>query len=137
MEIININFNDMKITFQAKNIELTPAIHDYVVKRVTNLGKILDKIEEQTGEILVTFNVAKTTNHHKGGEVFRAECSVETQRGNYFSSADKEDMYEAIDTVKENIFRDISKAKDKKNTLFNRGARQIKNIAKGLTSWKK
>lgn len=127
----------MKITFQAKNMELTPAIHDYVVKRVTNLGKLLDKLEETTGEILVNFDVAKTTNHHKGGEVFRAECSVSTQRGSYFSSADREDLYEAIDAVKENIFRDISKAKDKKNTLFYRGARKIKNMAKGLTNWKK
>jgi putative sigma-54 modulation protein len=127
----------MKITFQAKNMELTPAIHDYVVKRVTNLGKILDKIEQQTGEILVDFNVAKTTNHHKGGEVFRAEGSVQTQRGNYFSSIDEEDLYMAIDAVKENLFRDISKTKDKRNTLFYRGARKIKNMAKGLTSWGK
>ena len=127
----------MKITFQAKNMELTPAIHDYVVKRVTNLGKVLDKLEETTGEILVTFDVAKTTNHHKGGDFFHADCSVQTQRGNYFSSVDKDDLYEAIDTVKENIFRDISKTKEKKNALFYRGARKIKNMAKGLTNWKK
>ena len=34
----------MKINLQAKNMELTPAIHDYVVQRVTNLGKFLSKI---------------------------------------------------------------------------------------------
>ena len=127
----------MKITFQAKNMELTPAIHDYVVKRVTNLGKLLDKLEEKTGEILVNFNVAKTTNHHKAGEFFHADCSVVTNRGNYFSSIDEEDLYAAIDAVKENIFREISKNKEKKNALFYRGARKIKDIAKGLTNWKK
>ena len=127
----------MKINFQGKNMEITPAIHDYIVKRVTNLGKLLDKIEETSGEVLVVFNVAKTTNHHKGGEVFHADCSVQTQRGNYFSSVDKEDLYEAVDTVKENIFRDISKAKEKKNTLFYRGARKLKNTVKGFTNWGK
>lgn len=126
----------MKINLQGKNMEVTPAIHEYVMKRVTNLGKLLNKIEEETGEILVNFTVAKTTNHHKTGEVFRADCSVETNRGNYFSSVDEEDLYAAIDNVKENLFREISKKKEKKNALFYRGARKIKNIVKGLTGLK-
>ena len=136
-KILSITFNDMKINFQGKNMEITPAIHDYIIKRVTNLGKLLDKIEETTGEVLVVFNVAKTTNHHKAGEVFHADCSVETNRGNYFSSADKEDLYEAVDAVKESIFREISKTKEKKNALFHRGARKLKEMAKGLTNWNK
>jgi ribosomal subunit interface protein len=122
----------MKINSQAKNMELTPAIQDYVVKRVTNLGKLLDKIEKKTGEILVNFNVNKTTNHHKLGEILHADCSVVTRRGSYFSSADKEDLYEAIDAVKEELFMEISKDKDKKRTLFNRGSRKIKNMIKGI-----
>ena len=123
----------MKINFQAKNMELTPAIQDYVAKRVTNLGKLLDKLEEKTGEILVNFEVAKTTNHHKGGEVFRAEGSVQTQRGDFFSGVDKEDLYEAIDAVKENLFREISKEKDRRQTLFKRGASSVKKMMKGLS----
>lgn len=126
----------MKIKIQGKNMEITPAINDYIIKRVTNLGKILDKLEQTTGEIFVSFNVAKTTNHHKTGEVFRADCSIETKRGNYFSSVDEEDLYAAIDAVKENLFREISKTKEKKNALFYRGARKIKDMAKGLTNWK-
>jgi putative sigma-54 modulation protein len=126
----------MKINLQGKNIEITPAIHEYVIKRVTNLGKVLDKIEKETGEILVNFTVAKTTNHHKAGEVFRADCTVETNRGNYFASVDEEDLYAAIDNAKENLFREISKKKEKKNALFYRGARKIKNMLKGLTGGK-
>lgn len=126
----------MKINIQGKNMEVTTAIHDYVIKRVTNLGKLLNKMEEKTGEILVNFTVVKTTNHHKLGEVYRADCSIETKRGNYFSSVDEEDLYTAIDAVKENLFRDISKTKEKKNALFYRGARKIKDMAKGLTNWK-
>ena len=123
----------MKINFQGKNMEITPAIHDYVVKRVTNLGKLLRTIEEATGEILINFNVAKTTKHHKLGEVFRADCSIKTKRGSYFSSVDEEDLYIAIDTVKENLFREISKNKDRKNTLFKRGATSVKKMMKGLS----
>jgi putative sigma-54 modulation protein len=125
----------MKINLQGKNIEITPAIHDYVMKRVTNLGKLLDSIESESGEVLVNFNVEKTTNHHKSGEVFRADCSVITKRGDYFASVDEEDLYAAIDSVKENLFRDINKKKGKRNVLFYRGARKIKNMVKGFTKW--
>ncbi|MFA6324948.1 MAG: ribosome-associated translation inhibitor RaiA [Candidatus Paceibacterota bacterium] len=123
----------MKINLQAKNMEMTDSIYDYVMKKVTNLGKLLDKLEETTGEILIDFNVAKTTNHHKSGEVFQASCSINTKRGNYFSNVDKEDLYEAIDTVKENLFRDINKVKDRNQTLFKRGATSVKKMMKGLT----
>ena len=127
----------MKINFQAKNMEITPAIHDYVMKKVTNLGKILDKIEQNTGEILVYFNISKTTNHHKAGEFFHADCSIETNRGNYFSSIEEEDLYAAIDAVKENLFGEISRSKDKTHTLFHRGARKIKETLKGIRDWRK
>ena len=123
----------MKINLQAKNIELTPAISDYVEKRVTNLGKLLSRMEEKDGEVLINFTVAKTTNHHKAGEVFEAECSIETKNGNYFSNVTAEDLYEAIDSVKENIFREITKVKDRNQTLFKRGSASVKKMMKGLS----
>ena len=94
----------MKINLQGKNIELTSAIHDYVIKRVTNLEKLLKKIEERGGEVMVRFDVAKTTNHHKAGVVFRADCSITIKGENFYASAEGEDLYSAIDEVKENLF---------------------------------
>jgi ribosome-associated translation inhibitor RaiA len=40
----------MQINLQSKNIELTEAIRDYVLKRVTNLDKLLSGIEAKGGE---------------------------------------------------------------------------------------
>lgn len=126
----------MKINLQAKNMELTEAIHDYVEKRVTNLGKLLSTFENNGGEIVVNFEVGKSTNHHKSGDVFHSDCLININGKEFYSSSDKEDLYEAIDEIKENLFRDISKNKDKKLSLFHRGARKIKNTIKGLTNWK-
>ncbi len=123
----------MKINIQAKNIEITGAIEEYIEKRVTNLGKILFQIEESGEEAQVLFNIAKTTNHHKAGEVFRADCSVNIKGKKFYSSVDKEDLYEAIDDVKENIYREIDKNKDRRQTLFKRGALSVKKMMKGLT----
>lgn len=118
-------------------MDITEAIHDYVIKRITNLGKLLTNIENTGREVSVYFNVAKTTNHHRSGNVFRADCTVMIDGKKFHSSSDKEDMNEAIDDVKENLFREISKKKNKKSALFYRGARKIKDLMKGIRNWGK
>ncbi len=123
----------MQINLQGKNLELTEAIKDYVEKRVTDLEKLISKIEEGGGEAIVHFEVSKSTNHHKAGNVFHADCSVRVEGNKFYSSADEEDLYQAIDKVKESLFREISKMKDRRQTLFKRGATSVKKMLKGLS----
>jgi putative sigma-54 modulation protein len=123
----------MKINLKSTNMEMTPAIHDYVIKRVTNLEKLLSKIEEGGGEVNVNFEVAKTTNHHKSGEFFHSDCLINIKGQEFYASADEDDLYASIDAVKESLFRDISKNKDRKQTLFKRGATSVKKMMKGLS----
>jgi putative sigma-54 modulation protein len=123
----------MQINLQGKGIELTPAIRDYVLKKVTNLEKLLSKIEEQGGEVNVSFEVGQSTKHHKSGEVFHSDCLISIKGEKFYGSADANDLYASIDEVKENLFREISKNKDRKQTLFKRGATSIKKMMKGLT----
>ena len=123
----------MKINLQGKNIELTDAIHNYVVKRITNLEKLLTKIEQGKGEIMVNFEVSKSTNHHKSGDVFHSDCLIRIDGKEFYSSADKEDLYEAVDSVKDSLYLEISKDKDRTQTLFTRGARSVKKMLKGLS----
>ena len=57
--------------------DLTDEIYNYVVQKVTNLGKLLRKFQDNGAEVLVQFEVAKTTNHHQSGErLFRADCNI-------------------------------------------------------------
>ena len=123
----------MQINLQAKNMELTEAIKDYVFKKETNLGRLFAKFEETGREINVSFEVSKNTNHHKSGAVFHADCLVNMKGEKFYGSADEEDLYQAIDKVKENLFREISKNKDRKQTLFKRGAMSVKKMLKGLS----
>jgi ribosome-associated translation inhibitor RaiA len=51
----------------------------------------------------------------------------------FYASADEEDLYQAIDKVKESLFREISKNKDRKQTLFKRGAMSVKKMLKGIS----
>lgn len=123
----------MQINLQSKNMVLTEAIKDYVLKRVTNLGKLLSNIEAEKGEAMVNFEVVKTTNHHKAGEIFHASCMINVGGNKFFGESDNEDLYCAIDEVKETLFNDIQKNKDRKQTLFKRGATSVKKMLKGLS----
>lgn len=123
----------MKINLQGKNLELTEAIKDYVLKRVTSLEKLLSGIEEKGGEVRVSFDISKSTKHHKRGEIFHTDCLIKIDGKEFYTSFDAEDLYSAIDEVKQTLFNDIQKNKDRRQTLFKRGAVSIKKMLKGLS----
>lgn len=123
----------LNINLQSKNIDLAEDIKDYVLKKVTNLEKFLNTVDADGGEVYVNFELSKSTNHHKAGEVFHADCSVNINGDKFYASADAEDERSAIDEIKEKIFRDISKRKDREQTLFKRGATSVKKMLKGLS----
>ena len=114
-------------------MELTEAIEDYIYKKVTNLEKLISTIETEKGEAMVDFEVAKTTNHHRAGEIFRADCIIKIAGDKFYGSSTNEDLYTAIDEVRETLFREIRKNKDRKQTLFKRGASSVKKMLKGLS----
>lgn len=117
---------NIKINLKATGFEMTDAISDYVINRVTNLGKLLSSTNT---DVLVEFEVAKTTNHHNNADdLFRAECMVKFNGKTYRATSNEPDMYVAIDTVKDMIFNEIKKNKDRSRNIFIRSARKIKNL---------
>ncbi|KKS04002.1 MAG: Ribosomal subunit interface protein [Candidatus Nomurabacteria bacterium GW2011_GWC2_41_8] len=123
----------MQINLQGKNLELTGAIKDYVLKRVTNLEKLLSNIETEKGKAMVNFEVSKSTDHHKSGEIFHTDCLIKINGREFYGSADANDLYAAIDELKETLFNEIRKNKDRRQTLFKRGAASVKKMLKGLS----
>lgn len=123
----------MQINLLGKNMELTEAIKDYVSRRVTNLEKLLSRIEGGGGKVMANFEVGKSTNHHKNGAVFHVDCLIKIDGKEFYGSADKEDLYEAVDAVKDSLYSEINKNKDRKQTLFKRGAASVKRMMKGLS----
>lgn len=124
----------MKINLQGKNFELTEAIKDYVLKRVTNLEKLLSAMDSGGSEAIVNFEVGKSTKHHKGADVFHSDCLIKVDGKEFYSSSDKEDIYQAIDEIRESLYEEIRRNKDRKQTLFFRGARSVKKMLKGLSN---
>jgi len=118
----------MQIQLKATEIELTEQLKDYAEKKVLALSKYLSESNE---EATASVELAKTTAHHRKGDVFRAEISLRSHGEQYYASSEKEDLYTAIDTVKDDILRELVSSKDKRISLVRRGGARIKNIIKG------
>lgn len=119
----------MSISITAQNTELTPALKDYVEKRLSGLSKYT------SSDPVVVVEIGMTSSHHRQGNIFEAKVHVTTPLGKvYHAVSQKTDMYEAIDDVRTEIVRELSSAKDKKTTLFRRGAQKIKGMLRGFRS---
>ncbi|OGZ28852.1 MAG: ribosomal subunit interface protein [Candidatus Nealsonbacteria bacterium RIFOXYD1_FULL_39_11] len=120
----------MKINTKATGISLTPAITEYIEKKIN----MLDKFFRSADEVLVNVEVGRTTKHHKSGDIFRAEIHITANGQEYYSVAETEDLYAAIDEVKDEIVYKLSSKRKKAIHLFRRGGAQIKNLLKGIKS---
>lgn len=119
----------MNISIKSTNIELTPAIKDYTEKRISGITKFSGE------DTLAIIEIGKTTGHHKNGDIFVAEINITTSLGKQFRAvSEKADLYEAIDDVRNEIVREVSSAKGKKDALWKRGARKIKDMMRGFRS---
>lgn len=118
----------LKKHIKATNIELTDAIRDYVEKKIDSVGKFVKEDVEALAEI----EVGKTTHHHHKGDVFRAEINLSIKEKRFRAEAVMDDLYKAIDKIKDEIIEEVKSAKDKRESLFKKGHRKVKAMVKGM-----
>lgn len=124
----------MKINIKVTNLTLTPEISEYVEKKLQKISQILNK-----EEVLVSVELAKITEHHRQGEIFRAEIKISGAGTNYYATKESVDILSAIDEVKDEILSEVSKETGKKRNLLRRGERAVKDMMRGFpwVKWRK
>lgn len=115
----------MNITIKATGIELTPALRDYVNDKVGALERFISCDKDA---IMVAVEIGKTTNHHKLGDFFRAEANLNYPGNSLRAETEEEDLYAAIDIMKDNLAEEIKNVTKRKTTLLKRGGRLIKRL---------
>ena len=121
----------MKINIKATGMELTPAISSYAHKKISLIEKYIDKGHVDT---VAQVEVGRNTRHHKAGNVFRAEVHITGGGLDLYAVSEMEDLYAAIDIVRDEIVQNALQLKGKRETLTRRGAEMMKNMMKGLTN---
>lgn len=119
----------MTINIKATNIELTSTLTDYVNKKLSSV----DKFISEGSDVNVYVEIGKTTNHHKQGEHYKAEFDVTIDGEKFFTVAEKSNLHMAIDDARNQLLRKIKNNRNKKNTLFKRGAISIKKMIRGVS----
>lgn len=103
----------MKITVKACKLELTPAIVEYVNKKIGSLEKFVQQFEKRC-ECKVQVEIARSTKHHRQGLVFYAEANLLLNGKVIRAEEYNEDMRAAIDKVKDKLKIEIGKFKERK-----------------------
>lgn len=108
---------------------MTEAIREYIHKRLEGLEKLLPE-NVSRDDHLVNVEVGKTSNHHKSGDIFRAEVSMIFEGRPLYAVSELHDLYSAIDDVRDEIVAEVKKVKDKRRSAIRRGGHKTKEFIK-------
>ena len=109
---------------------MTPAIKDYTEKIVSHFDKFVNPDQKELPMCYV--EIGKTTNHHKNGELFKAEVTLHIGGKSLRAEAQEEDLYAALDAVSEKMVEEIKTLKDKKISFVRRNGAKLKSFVKGF-----
>lgn len=103
----------MHITIKATQLALMPALREYIEEKLGGLAKLLARFEAK-GELTLFVEIARTTKHHKRGEVFYAEATLALPGAGTLRIEEYDaDVRTAIDRVKDRLKLDIVRHKER------------------------
>lgn len=119
----------MNTNIKPVNMVLENDIYEYIDKKLKHLERFITIYGD---DIFIQVEVGKTTNHHRLGNIFRAEINVSVSGKSFRAVSEKEDLKSAIDDVEKELQQELVSYKDKQKTLFKKGAIKVKEFLKGL-----
>jgi ribosomal subunit interface protein len=115
----------MNIHIKSTNFTMTPDIEGLIRSKMSSVRKFIQLAADD--EVLIEFEVERST-HHKKGDIFHAEANV-THKGDLFRArSNKIDIRAAIEEVRDQVERQITRSRTKRFELVKRGARMIKSM---------
>lgn len=99
---------------------MTDAIHQYVEEKMSGLTKFFDNI------VHVDADVGMRSSHHNKGKIFYAEVNLQVPGKVVRVTKDAEDLYKAIDKVKDHLKVELEKIKGKMRHKDKQGLRDQK-----------
>jgi len=118
----------MRYTFQGKFLEITPSLQRYIKDKFQALSRIFKK-----EDVSLEVEVERETRHYKKGLVFLAKAILDVKAKNpLFAEAESYDARSAVDIVRDVLFTEARKFKEKRAVRRREGERRLKRLMKGL-----
>lgn len=102
----------MQIQIQGTQMDLTPAIKEYIEEKIGGLSKFVERYEAETN-IIAKVDIGRTTHHHSKGDVYYAEVTIALPGGVVRAENTHEDLHAAVDSVKGTLKKELVKYKEK------------------------
>ena len=117
------------ISIVCKDFDVTDAIKSYIHDKMSSLNKFF---QDETISINVKIKLGKTTNKQSHGKIFYIDIGIKTSRKNFGCYEEAEDIYMAIDRVKDELSRSIVQFKDKSITSSRKEDKKIKEDLRNI-----
>jgi putative sigma-54 modulation protein len=99
----------MQINLKSTRLEMTDALKKYIEDKISMIHKYLGEVEV----VNCDFEIEKAVGEQNKGKIFRAEINLEVPRELLRVEKTENDMYKAIDKVKDHLVLLIKKYKEK------------------------
>ncbi|OGZ71730.1 MAG: ribosomal subunit interface protein [Candidatus Staskawiczbacteria bacterium RIFCSPLOWO2_01_FULL_33_9] len=117
----------MNIIIKTKNLELTASLQEFIEEKIGGLKKFTKILQKDSSEGFFV-EIGRETNHHRKGDIFRAEARVHLPQKTLVAVSEKDDLKRAIVEVKDELQQEIKKYKLKKTELLIRKQRKIDTL---------
>ncbi len=121
----------MNIRTNTHGIELTDSISSYIEKKLVTIEHLLQNVPPET---LIEVDIRRDHRQRKG-QGFRAEIIILLPNKRLFASADHDDLYAAIDEVKDEILSELKKQNTKRKDIIRRSAARTKRLFQQVGSY--
>lgn len=109
-------------------MELHEDLKNYVNEKIGGLVKFIDNDNVDTSGVTARVELAKTTQHHQQGDIYKAEVNLQLPKKMLRNVVESDDIYKSIDDVKDELKIMINEYKDARTSKIRRGARMIKKL---------
>lgn len=110
----------MNFHIKFTNLEPDERIKELIQKKIGPLSRLLD----ETTVVHAWVEVAKTTEHHKEGRIWYAECQLKFPGQSLRSTSTSYDLIAAIEEVKDDLSLILKKEKDKRKNQVRRNKKK-------------
>ncbi len=105
----------MTINIRASGMELTPSIREYVEEKFGMLEKYGQQI------MLIDIDLGMDTHHHQKGAIFFCTAKIDIPKDLLTVEKHEEDLYKAIDKVKDHLQESLIERKERVRDLRRKG----------------
>lgn len=111
----------MKVNVNFTNVDSTENLYSYARDKMAGLKKYYDDIQQ------MDIDIGRTSNHHKKGDVFYCESNIHVPNDMIRVVKETEDLYKAIDKVRDHLKVILKDYSDKKNQVDREKIRDTKS----------